>query len=364
MKTLAPALLALLFCGLASACSDDADLGQGADAASEERSGDAELERRALAEPDVLESGDDGLDAEESEDTGQPEPSEVEGAASTDSSPEQRPEATYGLSTQSVLHDGLTREYLLYVPESYSGDDAVPVLINFHGGSMSAEGQLYLSDMRNLSESEGFILVYPEGSLLDSGDQHWNPIPPSADSKSDTDDFGFVAAMLDHMAEGHNLDTKRVYVTGYSNGAGMAYGLACYLSERIAAAAPVSGSMYGEMAEGCNATHPTAVAVFNGTQDTERPYEGLLPWFLAVEDAVDFWVSHNDITDAPSVETFESAGVTVERRVYAASEGGSAVMLHKVIGGGHDWFDFDIEGAGLNRTIWDFVSAHSLEGAL
>ena len=358
------------------ACSDEPPTPRVSDAESERSeesvSSDDALDTTSGAErqlgPDAA-MGED--DAEASEGDGSADStavdrthSDITDPSSVDSDAPAWPEPLYGLSTQSVVHDGLTREYALYVPASYTGEAATPVLINFHGGAMSAQGQLYLSDMRDLSESEGFLLVYPEGSELESGDQHWNPIPPSADSKSDTDDFGFVAAMLDHMAEGHNVDAEGVYVTGYSNGAGMAYGLVCYLSERIAAAAPVSGSMYGEMAEGCNATHPTAVAVFNGTQDTERPYDGLLPWFLAVEDAVAFWVSHNGITDAPSVETFETAGVTVERRVYAATEGGAAVMLHKVIGGGHDWFGFDIEGAGLNQTIWDFVSAHSLGGAL
>jgi len=273
------------------------------------------------------------------------------------------PDPTYGLSTHSLEHDDMAREYLLYVPQSYTGEVAVPVLLSFHGGGGDATGHLeWVSDMRDLSETEGFILVYPEGSLLDSGDAHWNPIPPSPESKSNTDDFGFVEAMLNAIGEEHNMDTTRVYATGYSNGAGMAYGLLCYQSDLIAAAAPVSGSMYFQMSEECNATHPTSIAIFNGTEDGARPYEGLPGWFMPVEEAVAFWVDFNSIAADPVVESFDTNGVTVERRLYEGGDGGAGVALFKVIGGGHDWFNMDIEGANIDELIWDFLSRYDMNG--
>ena len=270
------------------------------------------------------------------------------------------PEPTYGLSTQLVWHAGITREYLLFVPDSYTGEEAFPLLLNFHGGSGDATSQQWISDMRELSDSEGFLLAYPQGEQLEAGSTHWNPIPPSAESKSSTDDFGFVAALIDQMVEDYNVDEGRVYATGYSNGAGMSYGLLCYVSDRIAAAAPVSGSMYVQMSEECEAAQPKAVAIFNGTEDFERPYEGLEGWFLPVETALDYWLNHNGIDGAPLVETFDAQGFTMERRLYTG--GGANVALYKAIGGGHDWFDVDIEGANLDRIIWDFLSAHDIEG--
>ena len=47
----------------------------------------------------------------------------------------------------SISHDGLDREYVLHVPGSYNGDDSVPLVFNLHGGSGTATGQRYLSEM-------------------------------------------------------------------------------------------------------------------------------------------------------------------------------------------------------------------------
>jgi len=344
-----------------SACADDPDLSsEGSNTAADEQSADTPSDdERAETEgvSEVSDSGEASIEEASTEEGGdtpsRPAPEEAQDVPT-------RPDPTYGLSTQLVWHAGITREYLLFVPSSYTGEEAFPLVLNFHGGSGNATSQQWTSDMRELSESEGFLLVYPEGEELEAGSTHWNPIPPTPESKSTTDDFGFVAAIIDQMAEGYLVDEGRVYATGYSNGAGMSYGLLCYLSDRIAAAAPVSGSMYVMMSEGCEATQPKAVAIFNGTQDYERPYEGLDGWFLPVETAVDFWLNHNGINGAPLVESFDAQGFTMERRLYT---GGSAnVALYKAIGGGHDWFDVDIEGANLDRIIWDFLSAHDIEG--
>ena len=113
-----------------------------------------------------------------------------------------------------------------------------------------------------------------------------------------------------------NIDATRVYATGYSNGGGFAYGLACQLSDRIAAIAPVSASMWFQMVADCDATHPTAVAIFNGTQDFERPYDGYPEYLLPVEDAVSFWTTHNAITTPPAMDSIISGRMTVERNLY------------------------------------------------
>ena len=126
------------------------------------------------------------------------------------------PDPVYGLSSQTLPHNGLTREYELYVPESYNSSTPVPLMINMHGYGGSSSGQLYTSDMRSLADANNFILVYLQGALLD-GDPHWNTAPLGGDNKSDVDDIGFFNALLDELSANYALDTSRVYATGYSN---------------------------------------------------------------------------------------------------------------------------------------------------
>ena len=272
------------------------------------------------------------------------------------------PAPAYGLTQATVMHGGQNRTYLTYIPESYSVSRAAPVLFNFHGNGDTAEIHLNIANLRPIADTEGLILVYPQGSLLEGEETHWNPLLNSELNKSNTDDLGFVSLMIDMLAEQLNIDDQRIYATGYSNGAGMVYGLACYLSDRIAAVAPVSGSMYIESRRNCNASHPTSIAIFNGTQDFTRPYDGYTGFLLPVEEAVSFWLSHNNISGSPATDSFSTRGLTVERSVYTGGEGGSSVALYKVIGGDHVWFDIEIEGADLNMMIWQFLSAQDLSG--
>lgn len=125
---------------------------------------------------------------------------------------------------------------------------------------------------------------------------------------------------------------------------------------------PVNGSMYIEMGGNCGASHPTAIAIFNGTEDFIRPYYGYPGWLLPVEDAVDWWVDYNSITTAPAVDSFPTNGVTVERRSYTGGTGAAGVTLFKVIGGGHEWFDIDLEGANTSELVWSFVSSYDING--
>ena len=77
-------------------------------------------------------------------------------------------------SDNSTINDGATiinvggvnREYVIYIPSTYDSIDTVPLMLIFHGWTMSANDQMNISDMRDLSETEQFILVYPQGTVF------------------------------------------------------------------------------------------------------------------------------------------------------------------------------------------------------
>ena len=261
------------------------------------------------------------------------------------------------------LHDEVEREYLQYVPESYDGSTAVPVMLSFHGFGGRANDQMGMSDMRDLAESENFILIYPQGTRLE-GFTHWNTYLPGGENKSEADDFGFVDAMLDVVSADYAIDSSRVYATGFSNGADFTYTLACYLSDRVTAIAPVSGLMWYETRNDCEPTHPTAVLHIHGTRDNDRPYDGIDGYLHSVEDGLAHWAEENGITADSTMTELESGGRTVERYRYEGGDGGVSMTLYKVIRGQHDWLSIEDDGVETDRLIWDFLSAHDQDGAL
>ena len=261
----------------------------------------------------------------------------------------------------SVTHDDLEREAILYVPESWSPDAPTPVLLNFHGYGGTMEDHMEEADFRPIADEEGFVVVVPQGSLLE-GSPHWNNSAPSDDNKSDADDFGFVEALLERVGELVPVDADRVYAVGYSNGGMMSFGLSCYRSELIAAIGSVSGAMLDDIGVGCT-PGPTSVITLHGTADYVLPYGGAEGMQSAM-GVVDYWNDVNQITGAPTETTSSSGGSTVESFVYVGGTGGTEVHHHRVVDGGHVWLDVNVDGADTNRLLWNFFSRFGRDGAL
>ena len=102
-------------------------------------------------------------------------------------------------------------------------------------------------------------------------------LPKGGDNKSTADDVGFVESMISEISSQYNVDMERIYAAGYSNGGMMAYGLANYKSDLIAAVASVSGTMLD-----CTGStnHPMPVVHLHGTSDVLFPIMGVLTGIL------------------------------------------------------------------------------------
>ena len=196
-------------------------------------------------------------------------------------------------STQTINHDGLERQYLMYVPNSFAGQSKFPMMINFHGYGGNASEHMAYADMRSLADSENFILIYPQGSELD-GFPHWNAALNGGDNKSSVDDLGFIEALINSHSDIVNL--KRVYAVGYSNGGMMSYALACYKSYLIAAIGSVSGSM---LQTDCTPSHSIPLIKLHGT--TTDYYDGSED-YNSVESVLDFWINFNKTSTSPQLK--------------------------------------------------------------
>lgn len=268
---------------------------------------------------------------------------------------------------KTLIYDGETREYTVYIPASYQGNTEVPLLFNFHGGSGDIASQIATSDMRPIADTANFILVYPQAfpDPNDGGSTNWTHKAPT-----DHDDIFFVDAMIDSLTAEYVIDENRVYGCGYSNGGEFSFELACRLSHRIAAIGVVARSMFIETLNNCAPTHPIGIVTIHGTNDD---YNGIVfggvTYYISLDDANAYWTDYNNtdanptIIELPNINSTD--GSTVEHHVWSNGDNCVSIEHLKVIGGGHDWpgtfGNMDIDAS---LEIWNYVSKYNLDGLI
>ena len=270
----------------------------------------------------------------------------------------------------SMIHNGIQRDYILYIPAIYDGSTDVPLVLNFHGYGSNANEQMFYGDFRDIADTEGFLLVHPQGTIK-NGDQQWNV--GFLGNGNTTDDVGFTEALIDELANLYTINLDRVYATGMSNGGFMSFLLACQLSEKIAAVASVTGSMTPDTYDACNAQQPTPILQIHGTGDSNVLYNGDT-WTRSIEDVISYWVNYNNCETSPTTTALTDInrldGSTVEHIIYSGGDNGVTTEHMKIIGGGHTWPSSAITLPGTNQDInasmeiWHFFSKFDINGIL
>jgi polyhydroxybutyrate depolymerase len=273
--------------------------------------------------------------------------------------------------------DGRTRSYSFHVPPQYDPEKPTPVVLVFHGAATNCHFITHFSGVNKKADAAGFIAVYPNGTGLVNTLLTWNSgglTHREADERPD--DVKFVKRLLDDLAQVANIDPKRVYATGHSNGAMMCYRLAVELSDRIAAIAPVGGTMGVDVGE---SQRPVSVIHFHGTLDKLVPWNGPnggtreFLTFKSVTDTVRTWASVNGCSEEPVIDSMPDKaddGTTVVRKNYGQGKDNAEVVLYVIEGGGHTWpgekspvaflgkSTFDISA---NDLIWEFFQKHPMK---
>lgn len=240
---------------------------------------------------------------------------------------------------ETLTVDGRQRSFIVHVPAGRPAGVRSPAVIVFHGGGGNARNAIEQTGMSAQADLDGFLAVYPYGTGRQSSRQlTWNAgacCGYAVDER--VDDVAFVAALIDHLESRYGADPRRIFLTGMSNGGMMSYRLACELSERIAAIAPVAGSMANQ----CRPSAPVSVVAFHGTADRHVPYDGGAPPIKAdphpridppVSDTIAFWAGHNRCS-APATAP---AGADITHQTQACP-GGVEVALYTIQGGAHTW---------------------------
>lgn len=173
----------------------------------------------------------------------------------------------------SLFFEGRDRTYLVHLPTGYTGNTALPLVIVMHGGFGNALSAENISKFSIKADTENFIVVYPEGvkgGVLNASSWNAGSCCGYA-SNNDINDVGFIDSLLNTLVTQFAIDTTRIYASGMSNGGFMAYRLACELSDRIAAIAPVASSMN---LTSCTPNRPVPIIHFHSYIDSNVPYLG------------------------------------------------------------------------------------------
>jgi polyhydroxybutyrate depolymerase len=227
-----------------------------------------------------------------------------------------------------------------------------------------------LSRFNELADASGVLVAYPDGPGgywdYGAGTPEWEPIPDVRD------DPGFIAAMIEAIAGEWNIDRDRIYAVGYSNGARMAYRLACELP--LAGAAMVAATIGDEVTAICT-DDIVPVWIQHGTADPVAPFDGdpdvmfgelRIARALSVIETAQFFARRNGC-DNPTMETIYEPGALASMTQvtpiglslvqYQACANGSAVDVIIADGGGHSWEH--VPSVDTSALIWEFLGAHS-----
>lgn len=167
----------------------------------------------------------------------------------------------------------LSRSYTVFVPAGLP-KGKVPLMVVVHGGTGNAHHSSRTMGMNEVAAKNHFLVVYPDGTgtLLGPNRRVWNAGKCCAVAqRKNIEDVRFFAEMIKKVAQDYPVDTKRVYLTGESNGAMMTYRLVCELPDVFAAAIPVSGTL---MIDNCKAGQKIALFDVHGSADESVPYHG------------------------------------------------------------------------------------------
>lgn len=241
-----------------------------------------------------------------------------------------------------------TREYYLHVPEGASGANA-PLLIVLHGAGGNGRQAVRRYGWEKKADIDRFVVVGPDAwrrqpdkpADFRTNPRFWNDAARrGAPALLDSDDISLIADLIDTVARQHGIDRRRVYITGFSSGAGMAQRAAAELSDRLAAVAPVSGIVQ-PTAEA--PARPVPFFYISGDSDPLNPVKGgevdLMLWNVRYQKPphaaiVDRWRS---LDGCPAEEQRETSSADVIVRVWSPCRAGSEVRYALVRGHGHHW---------------------------
>ena len=251
-----------------------------------------------------------------------------------------------------VIHEGVEREYIIHVPENLTED--FPIVFVIHGYTGSAEGIAAYTGMNSIAEREGFIAVYPQGTIDSNGNTFFN-VGYEFNDDSPINDVSFIRELVRSISQEFNLKRKKAFATGMSNGGDMSYLLACTSSDLFKAVAPVAGVLMKGLKDSCELSSPVPIFEIHGTADKISLFGGDLNneggWgaYYDLPSTIDFFAERYQLTNKSvkqmiSKESGADYDIFFERHWTDDLE--EEVWMYRIEDGRHVW-------PGIKFNWWD-----------
>jgi polyhydroxybutyrate depolymerase len=269
----------------------------------------------------------------------------------------------------SVTVNGVTRTYLLHVPSGFQANSGA-LVIALHGRGGNAAEMESLSGLSAKADQAGFAVAYPDG-LPQGGLQDWAMF-----FNAFTDDVGFLRALIAELQSTLHNDPKKVYITGFSDGARMAHRAAIQLSE-VAAVGAVGGGLFAGTGTVPAASTPVSVIILQGDQDVfcGNPTTGT----ASQETTFNYWTSTagnacSTVDTATALCDATGAATSVTEKDATGCRAGAEVQLFKLLGGQHNWYTMPMNlsgqtpfnpnlnaatGVNTDDILWNFFQRHA-----
>jgi polyhydroxybutyrate depolymerase len=255
-----------------------------------------------------------------------------------------------------LLHQGVNRTYTLYTPTTYNPNTPTPLLLGIHPRGTTPFIFAAWTAFDYVAEEHGFVIAYPRGT-----DQDFYAGPVCCGNSS-RDDLGLMRRIVDDVKTRRNIDARRVYSTGQSNGGFMSHRLACDASDILAATGLSAGSSpWVDHEANCRPVRPVPILAFHGRRDTLVPYAGMLATMAN-------WRVLNRCSETSSI-SYQNGVTTCEAWADCALQRNGVptnITICTAEGVGHYYWPgtwvplFPTGDVNGSREIWRFVSQYTL----
>jgi polyhydroxybutyrate depolymerase len=263
---------------------------------------------------------------------------------------------------QSILHNGISRDYILYIPENLPTN--APLVVVSHGYTSSAKTMMSYSGMNKVADEEKFLVVYPQGTKDQRGNNFFN-VGYEFHASSKVDDLGFIKALVTKLTDDYQVNPNHIFATGMSNGGDLSYFLACYASDMFQAVAPIAGTMMQTTIETCKPQKGMPIFAVHGKADEVTYFDGDMAnrdkWgpYPGIPAVIEHWVDVNAVeiskqVDLDNITNFTASNEALSFDRYLSDTSDHEVWLY-IHSGGHDW---SLKELDTSSEIWNFFTRY------